>query len=186
MYQGGNPYSDEKKRGDLTTSGGRFTAAVDKNYEQYVMDTRSDPSSRLGRTEWYYATKGGQSVQPATKSTTTPTPTTTPTSTAPALAKEVSSIGGTGGSFQAWLADHPGGDVTLPDGTAGNVTGIVDTKSSKFGHAIAINVGGKSVLYNVERGYFLAVPKGSGRYLEPETMGLREYRTAAEAIAASA
>lgn len=190
-YAGGNPYSTDKPRGDVTTTSGAAAATADKNYEAYVMDTRVDPSTRLNRQDWFYATKGGQQSAPIPellpKDTTTPT---TPPPVVPALAQEIGAIGTTGGSLKAWLADNPSGTVSLPEGGSAQVQSIVDTKSAKYGHALQLSVGGKVVLYNPERGVYLGAPTiedGSSAFTGPHAAVLyKEYKTAKEAIAAGA
>lgn len=62
--EGGAPYTDTNPRGDVTTPIGAQNAVIDKNYEAYVMKTRVDPTTRLNRQDWYYATKGGTQVDP--------------------------------------------------------------------------------------------------------------------------
>ena len=70
--------------------------------------------------------------------------------------------------------------VSIPGGGVAKVTGIKDTGQSKYGRAIALKVDGWDVLYNSERGVFLAVPKG----YNPER-GYVEFKTAQEAINAA-
>jgi hypothetical protein len=182
IYEGLKPYDKDYKPGDLTTAKGKEDARLDKAYKDYAFSTPA--GDRLDMEKWYYATAGGTkpvnvatlpaSLTPDKKpedfkpsdTTDQATGVRTVTSLDPVtgetktetiqplnLAAEVDNIGGSGKSFQAWLVKNPTGLVAIPGGV-GKVTGIEDTHTSKWGHAIAVEVNGKKYWYNVQRGVF--------------------------------